>query len=402
MVNSETQSLQIETSIQVEPGPKKRGRRKKVVVEEPIKSPEPENEPSPPSVKKASKKRASKLHPVKVIENLTTLKMQQNKMNTNIILYLRCSLKEVEYYMHEQRIHLYDCTYNPTVPNEIKPYEPEANSLLKSYDTSDSDDTPNTVAAVNNTCSNTNPKLTKAETHNPAPIVQSTPSLDITASIPNKYTPVSNVEDTHPSTQVHEQHQHDKIAANLKERLKELKLEFYKDEVCDRKPACFWCTCPYDNETCYILQHSTKGGFLGHGAFCSPECSVAHLFKNMNWDDSAKMESYQLINYYYGEANKYTKSIKPANDPHYFLDKFYGNMSIREFRELSKSQHMLLCIDKPVTRVLPEIHEDNDKIQLNSTPSIQGRGNYKVKRQSEKKAGLSRNAILRDNFGVSS
>jgi hypothetical protein len=272
------------------------------------------------------------------------------------------------------------------VPNDIKPYEPETNHLLKAYDTSDSDELQSSSTVQPSNSNILNPK---------------TSSLSISKPVEQLIVPTEGLE-THPSTQLHEQQQNEKTAANLKERLKELKLEFYRDEVSDRKPACFWCTCPYDNDTCYILQHSTKGEFLGHGSFCSPECSVAYLFKNMKWDDSAKMESYQLINYYYGEANQYTKSIKPANDPYYFLDKYYGNMSIREFRELSKSQHMLLCIDKPVTRVLPEIHEDNDKIQLNSTPSIQGRGNYKVKRQSEKKAGLSRNAILRDNFGVSS
>lgn len=364
--------------------PKKRGRKKKVVIEEQVAPPELEQLPTP--TKKTTKKRASKLHPVKVIENMTIMKMQQNKLNTNIILYLRCSLKEVEQYVHEQHIHLYDCTYNPEVPNDIKPYEPETNHLLKAYDTSDSDELQSYSTVQPSNSNILNPK---------------TPSLPISKPVEKLIVPTEGLE-THPSTQMHEQQQNEKTAANLKERLKELKLEFYRDEVSDRKPACFWCTCPYDNDTCYILQHSTQGGFLGHGSFCSPECSVAYLFKNMKWDDSAKMESYQLINYYYGEANQYTKNIKPANDPYYFLDKYYGNMSIREFRELSKSQHMLLCIDKPVTRVLPEIHEDNDKIQLNSTPSIQGRGNYKVKRQSEKKAGLSRNAILRDNFGVSS
>jgi hypothetical protein len=58
---------------------------------------------------------------------------------------------------------------------------------------------------------------------------------------------------------------------------------------------------------------------------------------------------------------------------------------------------MLLCIDKPVSRVLPEIHEDNEK--MFSSQSM--RGNYKVKKQSEKSHhGSNRNEILKNTFGV--
>ena len=180
-----------------------------------------------------------------------------------------------------------------------------------------------------------------------------------------------------------------------------MKLTFYKNEH-TKKSSCFWCTYEFDNDTCHIIELSTKGDYVGHGSFCSPECSVAYLFNNMKWYDSAKMESYQLINYYYGTSNQYEEHIKPAPSPFYFLEKFYGNMSIHEYRKMCKSNYMLLCVDKPMTRVLPEIHEDNEKIVFNNTPSTQTRGNYKVKRQSEKGAAPNRNSILRDNFGVAS
>jgi hypothetical protein len=62
------------------------------------------------------------------------------------------------------------------------------------------------------------------------------------------------------------------------------------------------------------------------------------------------------MNYYYGKPNNYQQSIKPALSPYYFLDKYYGNLTIQEYRKLTKSQHMMLIVEKPITRILPEIH----------------------------------------------
>jgi len=67
---------------------------------------------------------------------------------------------------------------------------------------------------------------------------------------------------------------------------------------------------------------------------------------------------------------------------------------------------MLLVIDKPMTRVLPELHEDTEDfisniygVSKSTGPSQQG--TYKVKRQSEKQQGPSKNSIMRDKFGMS-
>jgi hypothetical protein len=70
---------------------------------------------------------------------------------------------------------------------------------------------------------------------------------------------------------------------------------------------------------------------------------------------------------------------------------------------------MLLVIDKPLTRILPELHEDNEDMVLNihgnNTSKSQGNtvsnGVYKVKRQSEKQQGPSKTSIMRDKFGLS-
>ena len=93
------------------------------------------------------------------------------------------------------------------------------------------------------------------------------------------------------------------------------------------------------------------------------------------------------------------KNIKPSPDPYYLLDKYYGNLSIQEYRKLLKSDHMLMVLEKPLTRVLPELHEElNDNNDNNGKFSLKNTG-YKVKRQSEKQKGPSKNEIMKEKFG---
>ena len=66
---------------------------------------------------------------------------------------------------------------------------------------------------------------------------------------------------------------------------------------------------------------------------------------------------------------------------------------------------MLLVIDKPLTRILPELHEDNEEFILNiygnnKNPAANTSGIYKVKKQSEKQQGPSKNSIMRNKFNL--
>ena len=326
--------------------PKKRGRRKKVVGA---------NEEE---TKKETKKSKAQEIKLQTLQNSLNQSLQKNS-SKNVILNLKCSLQEVETYLQNKIFHSDHFIYKPSIPQEIQPFEAQTENTFDYFQ--------------NEVIVNDQPaEIIPNYLHYQSPIKSCTN---------NNTEKVSNEE--------------------IKNKIKELKLTFYKNEH-TKKSSCFWCTYEFDNDTCHIIELSTKGDYVGHGSFCSPECSVAYLFNNMKWDDSAKMESYQLINYYYGTSNQYEEHIKPAPSPFYFLEKFYGNMSIHEYRKMCKSNYMLLCVDKPMTRVLPEIHEDNEKIVFNNTPSTQTRGNYKVKRQSEKGAAPNRNSILRDNFGVAS
>jgi hypothetical protein len=166
-------------------------------------------------------------------------------------------------------------------------------------------------------------------------------------------------------------------------RLRELAVNLHTNNISDKKSACFYCTCDFDNPPISIPKFELEGSYHCYGCFCSPECAAAHLFRE-HIDASAKMERYSLLNYIYCKIYNYTKNIKPAPDPYHTLDKYYGNLSIQQYRKLLKSERLLLVVDKPLTRSLPELHEENSEflISKKSIPSsfeLGRRGRRKTK-----------------------
>jgi len=80
----------------------------------------------------------------------------------------------------------------------------------------------------------------------------------------------------------------------------------------------------------------------------------------------ARSERYYLLNFIYSKIYNYEKNIKPAPCPFYTLDKYYGSLSIQEYRKLLKTERLLLVVDKPLIRSMPELHDDSDDYLLNS------------------------------------
>ena len=186
----------------------------------------------------------------------------------------------------------------------------------------------------------------------------------------------------------------------------------YNTIVNDKKCACFWCTYHYDGINFLIPKHIIDGEEIGYGSFCSPECATAFLMKE-NIDDSSKFERYHLLNNKY--RNVIEPNIKPSPDPHYMLEKFYGNLSIDEYRDLVKKEQVIVIIEKPLTRILPEIYEENESFNpmfygydginninlksiTNSNNDFRNIGSYKVKRQSDVVNVPSKNSIMKKHF----
>jgi len=145
----------------------------------------------------------------------------------------------------------------------------------------------------------------------------------------------------------------------INKKIIELQKQLFYHECSDKKSACFWCTYDFDHPTIHIPKYKLNDSYHVYGCFCSPECAVSYLMKE-SIDTTQKYERYQLLNYIYGSIFNYSHDLKPAPNPYYTLDKFYGNMSIKEYRQLLKYSRLLLVVDKPLTRVLPEIYEEID------------------------------------------
>lgn len=193
----------------------------------------------------------------------------------------------------------------------------------------------------------------------------------------------------------------DELNSNIKvkdinQKIKSLKIQLYKNENTNIKAACFWCSYEFDNPTCYIPKHELNDEIIGYGSFCRPECAAAFLFQE-NIDDSMKYERYHLLNKTYSKIYDFKQNIRPAPNPYYLLDKFYGNLSIQEYRKLLKSQHMLLVVDKPMSRILPELHTDNEEIIISTNSQ---NGSYKVKKACDNISTISKNDIVKEQFGM--
>jgi hypothetical protein len=189
------------------------------------------------------------------------------------------------------------------------------------------------------------------------------------------------------------------VSKDIQNKLHQQKVLLYHGLVQNqKKSACFWCTCEYDTPVCAIPFYNVDGTLDSYGSFCRPECAVAYLYSE-KLDDSVRADRDHLINFYYGKSYGYEKRIKPAPNPHYLLDKFYGNLTIQEYRKLLKSEHLLATLDKPMTRIFPELHEITDDflIQIYGGDITLNRG-YRVKRASEQIKGPSKMEILRDQF----
>jgi len=169
-------------------------------------------------------------------------------------------------------------------------------------------------------------------------------------------------------------------------KLSNLKYQLHFNCLPDKRSSCFWCTCPFDNPAIYIPSKIRNGVYDVYGCFCSPQCAVAFL-RNEQLDHSVLWERYSMINDLYGKI--FGRNIKPAPSPYYTLNKFYGNLNIQEYRKLLNNDKLLMIVDKPMSKVLPELYEDNNELPNvnnnllhNQSTSGENNVNYRLKSSS--------------------
>jgi len=159
-------------------------------------------------------------------------------------------------------------------------------------------------------------------------------------------------------------HQHTPHGQTLVHKLKALETQLHNNFCENKHGACFWCTCDFTSTPIHIPKYIMNGTYHVYGHFCSPECAAGYLM-NSDIDTSTKFNSYALLNTLYRPIFNYIEQIKPAPNPHYILDKFCGNLTIAEYRELYKlTTKQLFIVDKPLVKLMPELHQDRSDILL--------------------------------------
>jgi hypothetical protein len=292
------------------------------------------------------KKRGRKPKGGKIIQQLTQTN-NNKETKPNIILHLKCSLK--------------DLVNNNLLGNSLDSFIFKSNNNDLSYDI---------VNKNNNSIIENNLKSSSCYTN----------------------TLVNNDEEEEEDTYYNDNYNQNKDndIRIIWNKLKQLQHNLHVNNISDKKSACFWCTYDFDNPPIYIPKHFIKESYHVYGCFCSPECATAYLMEE-NIDSSSKFERYFLINHIYSKIYDYKKSIKPAPSPQYMLEKFYGNLSIQEYRALLRNERLFLIVDKPLTRILPELHEDNDDFIINNKIIPSNTYHIKKKLQSRKQ---NKNNIL--------
>jgi hypothetical protein len=147
-------------------------------------------------------------------------------------------------------------------------------------------------------------------------------------------------------------------ANGLQQKLKNLARNLHTNEI-NARSDCFWCTYAFETPAVHIPKYQVNGQYQVYGSFCCPECAAGYLMADSSLDASTRFERFHLLNYMYARVYGYQRNIIPAPPPHYLLTKFFGDLSITEYRNLIKTDSFILVLDKPVCCSYPEILQSN-------------------------------------------
>ena len=299
----------------------------------------------------------------------------------NIILHLKCHLSDLK---SNELISNYE--YTPSI-SEVESYTSQSNYhqpsdiiTQKSNDIDDDDDDDNDIPHVEESIVQHNTNTLIASEYIVNESANSTNRNDTnianvnciiggnTPSISNPSITTTNTTSTKKlATDATVHVINDRNQKEIMKKIHRLKYSFHNGETVQTKmnhrPACFWDTCEFDGPIYYIPIMIVNGVFQVNGCYCSPQCAVAALLKE-SLDTSTKFERLHLLHLLYGVPN--SKGFKPAPNPHYLLDKYYGNLTIQEYRTLLKGTQMIHIVNKPLTHILPELYEDNNDFLVNS------------------------------------
>jgi hypothetical protein len=187
------------------------------------------------------------------------------------------------------------------------------------------------------------------------------------------------------------------ILQNVYIKVRQIQQQLHTNELTNTKCNCFWDGHPFSNSPVFIPISETEG----MGCFCCPECACGYLMNDCSIDDTTRWERYYLLNNKYGKVYGRTDNIKPAPKSQYFLKCYLGNMTIEEYREMIGANKLWLILDKPLSRVLPELHEEKQEIPIYSMNLLSKVNMTNSTKDEKSKYRLARNKPLPNKTGSS-
>jgi hypothetical protein len=329
----------------------KRGRKSKKELEF-IKKYEEEHNISLDKKDNKPKKRGRKPKGGKIIKPEQSLNSDDSSKNVpNIILHLKCSSDDLE----KANLFLSEIKYNPNLET-IQPYNMNKSIESKGLQYYDIE------------VSNHNENIMVDQT-------KFTSYYDANSYSQCNYNENKDNENKDNEDKDNEDKYVDKKV--LWEKLRNIQQILRSDMTSNKNSCCFRCTCSFDNPAISIPMHDINGIYKSYGNFCTPECATGFLFDEPI-ESSTKWERYSLLNNIYKPVYKYSSNIKPSPSPYYVLDKFFGTLTIKEYRELSRKNHygVLMVVDKPLIRVMPELFNDT-----NDYTEVSKMSKYKLSRK---------------------
>lgn len=284
----------------------------------------------------------------------------------NIILHLKCHLSDLK---SNDSISNFD--YTPSI-NEVESYNLSTNMLKSSElshsyhsdtnnDNGDDENVNDNDHNANNIQNNIYPQR-DMNTTVIVPACLGPSSASGPAAGPSSAIPVKKNANEANIHVINERHHKE-----VMKKINRLKYSFHNGDTIqmklNHKCACFWDTCEFDGPIYYTPIMIVNGVFHVSGCYCSPECALASILKEQ-MDTSTKFERIHLLHLLYGTSK--TTGFKPAPNPNYLLDKYYGNLTIEEYRSLLKGPQLIHVVNKPLTHILPELYEDNNDFLVNS------------------------------------
>jgi hypothetical protein len=286
----------------------------------------------------------------------------------NIILHLKCHLNDLK---TNDSISNYD--YTPAI-SEVESYmahstylQPSDISMQKNNNDDDLTHFDSDTNGIELTAAaNSENTMIISDEPNETASTAATAATAASTSSTKVHTAMKRVSTT-TATDASIQIMNERIQKEIMKKIHRLKYSFHNGESIQTKmnhhSACFWDTCEFDGPIYYIPIMIVNGVFQVNGCYCSPQCAVAALLKEP-LDTSTKFERLHLLHLLYGTTG--SKGFKPAPNPQYLLDKYYGNLTIQEYRALLKGPLMIHIVNKPLTHILPELYEDNNDFLVNS------------------------------------